>query len=177
MDMQAIAKIPNNTPSAFIYNTLGWQHFEKNRSSSTLDKLKAVAMTIFSILTAGAPILFLKLAQIQYLKGEAKGDKRIEQISKMQDRDAKIEKSINYLEQFLQNQHIDLASKTFHLVSLELENNPRKEAILGKCADLFRKYNQTELYNKTSSLSSCALFAELTEFEVPKTSNLLNSSI
>jgi len=177
MDMQAIAQIPNNTPKAFIYNALGWQHFEKNRSSSTLDKLKAVAMTIFSILTLGAPILFLKWRQFRYLEQKAKGEKQIDQISKMQDKDAKIKKSIDYLEQFLRYQHNGLAFKTFDLVLLELEKNLNKEAILKKCANLFHKYNQKELLKKAGNQSKYPLFLDFIELNVQEGNRHLTSEI
>ena len=169
MDMQAIAQIPNDTPSTFIYNALGWQYFEKNRPSSIADKVKAVAMTIFSILTLGAPVLFLKLAQIQYLEEEAEGEEWINNISQIKDQNARIDASVCHIEHFLEYQHIGLVIKTFDLLLVDLKDNSNKEATLNKCADLFCKYNQKGLFDRTSCLSSNPLFADLAELQVPKT--------
>lgn len=171
MDMQAIAQIPNDTPSTFIYNALGWQHFEKNRASSTADKVKAVAMTIFSILTLGAPVLFLKLAQIQYLEEEAEGEEWIKKISQLEDQNARIDASVCHIEHFLEYQHIGLVIKTFDLLLVDLKDNSNKEATLNKCADLFCKYNQKGLCHKTSCLSRNTLFADLAELQVPNKRN------
>jgi len=172
MDMQAIAQIPNDTPGTFIYNALGWQHFEKNRQSSIADKVKAVAMTIFSILTLGAPVWFLKLAQISYLEEEAQGKKWIQKISEKTDNDAKIDESVLNIERFLEYQHVGLAIQTFELVSSALKDCPdKKEATLFKCAVLFLKYKQTELYKKTESMSDFALFGAFAELQDPNRRN------
>ena len=176
MDMQAIAQIPNDTPSTFIYNALGWQHFEKNRPSSIADKVKAVAMTIFSILTLGAPVLFLKLAQIQYLEQEAEREEWINNISQIKDQNARIDASVCHIEHFLEYQHIGLVIKTFDLLLAELEDCPgKKEATLNKCAALFLKYKQTELFNKTESMSDFVLFGDFAELQDPNRRNQLKT--
>lgn len=161
--MQAIAQIPNDTPSTFIYNALGWQHFEQNRYSSIADKVKAVAMTIFSILTLGAPVLFLKLAQIQYLEEEAAGEEWINNISEEKDQNARIDASVCLIEHFLEYQHIGLVIKTFNMLLVDLEGNSNREATLNKCCDLFCKYNQKGLCLKTSCFSSNPLLDDLAE--------------
>lgn len=177
MDMQAIAQIPNDTPSTFIYNALGWQHFEKNRPSSIADKVKAVAMTIFSILTLGAPVLFLKLAQIQYLEQEAEGEEWINNISQIEDQNARIDASVCHIKHFLEYQHINLVIKTFDLLLVDLEDNSNREATLNKCADLFCKYNQKGLLHWTSCLSTNPLSADLAELQVPKRNQLKRCEI
>lgn len=129
-------------------------------------------MTIFSILTLGAPVLFLKLAQIQYFEEEVEGKEWIKKISENPDKDAKIDESVRHIEHFLEYQHIGLAEKTFELVSSALKDCPgKKEATLNKCAALFLKYKQTELYSKTVSLSDFVLFGAFAELQDPNRRN------